>query len=541
VSEATKPKKARKTAGKLSQERLQERPSSQGEIMRVMTLSLLVMALGWVMAQPMAQANTQKPGSILIKGGTLIDGTGARRRRADVRITGDQIREIGRLKPRAGERVIEARGLVVAPGFIDIHNHSDRGLDSEPTAKSQIRQGITTLAVGPDGSSPWPIADYLARRDQQRAAVNILTFVGHATVRQRVMGKDFNRPATENEITQMAQLVEQGMREGAVGLSTGLEYDVGHPSTTEEVIALARVAARHGGIYMSHIRDEADLVLEALKEAIRIGREARLPVQVSHIKMGTVGVWGKAPEAVALIEAARREGLDITADCYPYDAWASTITVLVPSRRHDDPVAVSKGIADVGGAANILITNCRAHPDYEGKTLEEIARATSKTPVDVYIQIVKDGGAGVVCRSMQESDIRVFYRQPWVMVASDGGIGLRHPRSTGTFPRVLGRYVRERADLTLEEAIHKMSALPASRLNLRDRGLVKVGMKADVVIFDPAKVLDRSTMTDPFAEPIGISYVFVNGVSVLEAGKVTGELPGVVLRPGTKAGSSQKN
>ncbi len=503
--------------------------------MRLITLSLLVMALGWVMAQPMEQATIQKPGSILIKGGTLIDGTGARRRQADVRITGDQIQEIGRLKPQPGERVIEARGFVVAPGFIDIHNHSDRGLDAEPTAKSQIRQGITTLAVGPDGSSPWPIADYLARREQQRTAVNILTFVGHATLRQRVMGRDFNRPATENEITQMAQLVAQGMREGAVGLSTGLEYDLGRPSTTEEVIALARVAARHGGIYMSHIRDEADLVLEALKEAIRIGREARIPVQISHIKMGSVGVWGKAPEAVALIEAARREGLDITADCYPYDAWASTITVLVPSRRHDDPVAVGKGIADVGGAANILITNCGAHPDYEGKTLEEIARATNKTPVDVYIQIVKDGGAGVVCRSMQESDIRVFYRQPWVMVASDGGIGMRHPRGAGAFPRVLGRYVRERADLTLEEAIRKMSALPASRLNLRDRGLVKVGMKADVVIFDPAKVLDRSTMNDPFAEPIGISYLFVNGVIVLEAGKVTGELPGVVLRSGNES------
>jgi N-acyl-D-amino-acid deacylase len=395
-------------------------------------------------------------------------------------------------------------------------------------------QGITTLAVGPDGGSPWPIADYLQKREAQRASVNVLAFVGHATVRQRVMGQDYKRAATESEIAQMAKLVEQGMREGAFGLSTGLEYDIGHPSTTEEVIALARVAARYGGIYMSHIRDEADEVMSAFAEAIRIGREARLPVQISHIKLGTVGVWDKAGQAVALIEAARRAGVDITADCYPYDAWASTITVLVPSRRHDDPAAVAKGLADVGGAGNVLITNCRTHPDYEGKTLEEVARAKSLTPVEVYIQIVKDGGAGVVCRSMKESDIETFYRQPWVMVASDGGIGVRHPRGAGTFPRVLGRYVRERRWLTLEEAIRKMSALPAARLKLRDRGVIKVGMKADVVIFDPGKVIDTATLTHPASEPAGISYVIVNGVLVLEDSKVTGARPGLALRPGNR-------
>jgi N-acyl-D-amino-acid deacylase len=347
------------------------------------------------------------------------------------------------------------------------------------------------------------------------------------------MGKNYNRAATDKEIADMAKLVEQGMREGAVGLSTGLEYDVGHPSTTEEVIELARAAARYGGIYMSHVRDEADDVMSAFKEAIRIGREARIPVQISHIKMGTVGVWGQAEKAVQLITAARHSGVDITADCYPYDAWQSTITVLVPSRRHEDPVAVKKGLDDVGGAGNVSVTSCRAHQDYEGKTLEEISRERRISPVDVYIQIVKDGGAGVVCRSMKDADIKTFYRQPWVMVASDGQAGGRHPRGAGTFTRVLGRFVRERQWLTLEDAVRKMTSAPASRLGLYDRGLIREGMKADLVIFDPKRVIDRSTFKEPQLLSEGIDRVFVNGEPVFEKGKSTGRRPGVVIRKGS--------
>ncbi len=468
--------------------------------------------------------------SLLIRGGTVIDGTGSKARRADVRIVNERIAAIGKLKPQANERVIDATGLIVAPGFVDIHNHSERGLLNEPTARSQTLQGITTLVVGPDGDSPFPIADYLKKLEQQRAAVNVAAFVGHATVRQRVMGKDFQRAATPDEIAKMAELVEQAMREGAVGLSSGLEYDVGNPATTEEVIALARVAAKHGGIYMSHVRDEADLTFDAFNEAIRIGREAKVPVQISHIKLGTVGVWGKAQAAVALIAEARQAGLDITADCYPYEAWASTITVLVPSRKHDDAQAVSKGLADVGGGANVLITNCARHRDYEKKTLEQIAQASHRTATEVYFEIVKDGGASVVCKSMIEADIRTFYQQPWVMVASDGGIGGRHPRGAGSFPRVLGRYVRESKWLSLAEAIRKMSAFPAARIGLRERGQLKVRWHADVVVFDAAKVIDRSTMTEPLIESVGITHVLVNGVPVIEAGQVTNALPGQVLR-----------
>ena len=481
-------------------------------------------------------APTQQPNSdgasaqVLLSGGTLIDGTGSARRIADVRIVGDTIKEIGKLTPQPNERVIDAKGLIVAPGFVDIHNHSERGFANDPTARTQILQGITTIAVGPDGASPLPIAGYLDWCEKQRLATNVISFIGHATVRQKVMGKDFKRPATETEIAQMAELVEQAMREGAVGLSSGLEYDVGNPATTEEVIALSKVAARYGGIYMSHVRDEADLAFDAFREAIRIGREAKLPVQISHIKLGTVGVWNKAGEAVKLIESARRGGVDITADCYPYDAWHSTITVLVPSRKHDDPAAVKKGLDDVGGGGNVLVANCSAHRNYEGKTLDEIAKASGKSAVDVYIQIVKDGGASVVGKTMIEPDIKTFYQQHWVMVASDGGIGMRHPRGAGTFPRVLGRYVREQKWLTLEEAIRKMSSFPAWRLGIANRGTIKVGMKADVVIFDPNQVMDRSTMTQPGIEPVGVNYVFVNGATVVAEGKVTGDCPGRALR-----------
>lgn len=471
--------------------------------------------------------------SLLITGGIVVDGTGAGRKQANVRIVGDKIIAIGKLKPQQGERVINAHGLIVAPGFVDIHNHSERGLITDPTARSQILQGITTLAVGPDGGSPFPVADYLSTLEQQHTSVNVLSFIGHATVRQKVMGQDYKRVATENEITRMAELVEKAMREGAVGLSTGLEYDIGHPSTTEEVIALARVAAKYGGIYMSHVRDEADEAMKAFQEALRIGREGGVPVQISHIKLGTVGVWGKAQEVVSMIEAARRTGLDVTADCYPYDAWASTITVLVPSRKHDDPAIVKKGLDDVGGGANVLVTSCAAHRTYEGKSLDEIARTNNQTAVEVYMQIVKDGGASVVCKSMTEPDMRTFYQQPWVMVSSDGGIANRHPRGAGTFPRVLGRYVREWKWLKLEEAVRKMSAYPAWRLGLRDRGLLKVGMKADIVAFDEGKVLDQSTMTKPMDEPVGIQFVIVNGVPVIENGQVTNARPGAVLRHNT--------
>ncbi|MGI8896956.1 MAG: N-acyl-D-amino-acid deacylase family protein [Pyrinomonadaceae bacterium] len=473
-------------------------------------------------------------GLVAICGATLIDGSGQPPvKNSLILIKGDSIMDVGRvgrLKIPAGARLIDARGLMLAPGFIDTHSHSDRGLDSDPSAKTQVSQGITTIAVGQDGGSEFPVGEFLEKLHRSPAALNVLTFVGHATVRSKVMGEDTSRTATQAEIDQMKSMVEQAMQEGAFGLSSGLEYETGKPATTDEVISLAQVAGRHEGIYISHIRDEADKTLEALAEAIEIGLKGRLPIQISHIKLGTVAVWGKANEAVALINRARQRGQDVTADCYPYDAWSSTIRVLIPSGRHDDPTEVRRGLDDVGGAGNITIVSCKAHPDYEFQTLEAIAKKEGISPVDLYMKIVRDGGAGIVCRSMTESDIRVFYQQPWVMVSSDGGIGSRHPRGAGTYPRVLGRFVRELHWLTLPEAIRKMTSLPAARLKLRDRGLIRKGFKADIVLFDPLNVIDRATFQQPQLISEGVKSVFVNGGEVWRDGAATGNRPGLALR-----------
>lgn len=473
-------------------------------------------------------AVSQNP-TFVIKNASVIDGSGRASFTADLRIKGDKIVKIGKLKPKADETVIDASGLVLAPGFIDIHNHSESGLLREGTAANQVSQGITTILVGPDGGGPWPISDYFAKLEG-KIAVNVGAFVGHATVREEILKNDYKRTATLDEIAAMVKLVEQGMKEGAFGLSSGLEYDVGFMATTDELIALAKPAAKRKGIYMSHIRDEEEGFRAAMEEAIRIGREAKLPVQISHIKMGNRNVWGKSAEAISLIEAAQKSGQDVTADAYPYTAWASTITVLVPSRRHEDRGEIEKGLANVGGADKVLITSHAANRSYEMKTMAEIAASKNISPVDLYIEVVKNGGAGVVCNSMSETDVKAFYTRPWVMVSSDGGIGSRHPRGTGTFTRVLGRFVRENKWSSLEEAVRRMTSMPAKRLGLKDRGLIKKGMKADLVLFDAAAVIDNATFADPQKISSGIESVFVNGAKVWDGEKITNALPGVILK-----------
>jgi N-acyl-D-amino-acid deacylase len=366
------------------------------------------------------------------------------------------------------------------------------------------------------------------------AALNVALMAGHATIREQVMRKDFRRTATAAEIEEMAQLADQAMREGAIGLSSGLEYDVGSYSATEELVALAHAAAKHGGFYMTHIRDEADKSFEALNEEIAIGGRAHIPVEHSHIKLGTVGVWNKAAGYIKVIEDARRRGVDFLADCYPYSAWSSNLQVLVPDKQYENPKSVEKALADVGGASHVTIADFSPHPEYESKTLEALASAHGISPVEMYIQLIREGDAahteaGIIGQSMIEPDIKAFYQQPWVMVASDGGIGSKHPRGAGTFPRVLGLYVREKHWLTLPEAIRKMTSLPAQRLGWKDRGVIRRGAMADLVLFDPDTVIDRSTYANPFELPTGIEKVFVNGELVWDAGKPTGARPGRVL------------
>jgi N-acyl-D-amino-acid deacylase len=492
---------------------------------------LLTLAPAGLLGQPTRQpaAPPRAPASFVITGARIADGTGAPLRTASVRVQGDTIAAIGAITPRPGEPVIDGTGMVLAPGFIDTHNHSSSGVEVEPAAVSQVSQGITTMAVGPDGSSPWPIGEYLQRLRVKPPTVNVVTFAGHATIRREVIGYDYKRQATPDEVARMAALVTQAMNEGAFGLSSGLEYEVGSYSATNEVVTMARAAGAKGGMYTSHIRDEADLAMDAIREAITIGEQGKVPVQITHIKLGTVRVWGKANEAVALVEAARQRGVDVTADAYPYLAWQSTPKVLIPNKRYTDSASVRRGLDDIGGAKNVQITRWGAHPEFVGKRLDEAARRLGVSDIEAYIRFQGDKESGMIGHAMTEADLRTFYRQPWVMVASDGGIANNHPRGAGTFPRVLGQLVREQRWMTLPEAIHKMSGMPAARLGLRDRGTLKPGMKADLVLFDPATVTDRATFEQPRALSTGIQRVWVNGALVWTGSAVTDARPGRVL------------
>lgn len=472
--------------------------------------------------------------STIIINAQVADGTGAPLRKENVRITDDRIAAIGDFKPTAADRVIDAKGLVLAPGFIDVHNHSTEGLKRDPLATTQIAQGITTVLLGADGDSPWPIGTWLEERRSSPVAFNLAVTAGHATIREQVMQEDFRRVARPTEVAAMAKLVEQAMSEGAIGLSSGLEYDVASYSNTDEMVAVAAAAAKHGGFYMTHIRDEADRSFEALQEVVAIGERAHIPIEHSHIKLGTVKVWGKAAEYIRVIEEARHSGVDYLADCYPYDAWYSTIKVLVPDKQYESPDSVKEALAAVGGAGNVTIANFAPNKQYEQQTIEQLAQSERIDPIEMFIKIIREGDAAshdamVIAKSMTDADIELFYKQPWVMVASDGGIDGQHPRGAGTFPRVLGRFVRERHWLTLPDAIRKMTSLPAKRLGLRDRGTLREGTFADLVLFDPQTVIDRATFAQPQELPAGIQTVFVNGEMVWNDGRPTGSRPGRVL------------
>ena len=476
----------------------------------------------------LAAAPSSQSRSFVITGAQLADGTGAALGAGALRVEGDTITAVGAVTPQPGDTVVDGTGLVLAPGFIDIHNHSTEGLFNEPAAVTQVSQGITTVAVGQDGSSPWPLSGYVERLRGSPPAVNVVTFAGHATLRRLVMGDDYKRASRPAEHARLRTLVEQAMGEGAFGISSGLEYEVGSYASVEEVTEMARAAGAKGGLYISHIRDEADLTMAAVREAIAIGERAKLPVQITHIKLGTVNVWGKAAEVVALVEAARARGVDVTADAYPYLAWQSTPRVLVPNKQYDDPVSVKRGLDDIGGAKNVQITRWSAYPQHVGKRLDEAARVEGISDIEAYVRFAADEGAGMIGHAMLESDLRTFYAQPWVMVASDGGIANNHPRGAGTFPRVLGRYVREQQWMTLPEAIRKMTSMPAARLGIGDRGTLRPGMKADLVLFDPATVTDQSTFEQPRALSTGVVKVWVNG-GLVWTGAPGAERPGRVL------------
>ena len=478
---------------------------------------------------------------ILLKNVTLYDGSGKKPARSDVRIQGDRITAIGKkLTPRPGETVRDVHGLALAPGFIDMHSHHDGGIFEDLDAASVTRQGVTTVFVGQDGGSNFPLADFFTHLEKTPAAINFASMVGHATLRRQVMGKDLYRASTPEELTKMKELLGRELQAGAFGLSSGLEYEDGHFATTEEVIDLSKVAAATGGFYISHVRDEGNLVFDSFEEITRIGREGKLPVEITHIKLASPKVWHlsrtRMPEVFA---KAKAQGADLKADVYPYTYWHSTLRVIVTDRDFYNPERVEKGIYDNGGAANLMIPRYAPEPAMAGKTLEQIAAAWGVTPVQAYMRMIKatssevEGGPDqeeVIGTSMTEDDVRWFIAHPRVMFSSDGALHGSHPRGAGAFPRILGRYVREQHVLPLRTAIHKMTMMPAEQLGLKDRGRIATGCVADLVVFDPATVIDGSTIEHPAAPPRGISDVMVSGEWVVLDGKVTGAHPGRVLR-----------
>jgi len=496
-------------------------------ICRALIVSLL--ALGGTVAV----AGQQGGAELLIRNGRLVDGTGGPPRAADVRIAGDAIVEVGSaLAPGAGERVIDAGGRVVAPGFIDMHSHADGGLDTSPDAVTQLRQGITTALVGQDGGSELPVADLTERVARIKPGINLATSVGHGTVRRLVMGEDFKRIATPAEIETMKALVVRGMKDGAVGLSSGLEYDPGFYATTDELAALATAIKPYGGFYSSHVRDEENEYVAAWKEAIDVGRRAGVAVEISHMKLASKPVWGRAKEGLALLDAAKREGLTVMGDWYPYPYWQSAMYVLIPDRDFENVEKWRVGLDEIGGAANVRITSYSADPSWNGKTLAELAALQATDAPALIVRMIKAAGPGIgiIGTSMDEDDMKAILAHPQVLICSDGQLSGRHPRGYGAFPRVLARYVREQQVITLEEAIAKMTGRSAAMLGLDDRGVVAVGKKADLVIFNAATIADRGTPQDPDLAPVGVDTVIVNGQVVLDRGEVTSARPGQALR-----------
>jgi dihydroorotase/N-acyl-D-amino-acid deacylase len=497
---------------------------------------------------------------LLIRGGRVVDGTGAPWVRADVAVRGDTIVAVGTGLEGPARRTVEAEGRVVAPGFIDIHTHARRGIFEVPTAENYVRQGVTTLVDGQDGSSPLPLGALLSKVAALRPAVNFASLVGHGSIREAVMGSGDRAPSAD-ELARMQALVREAMRDGAFGLSTGLFYVPGTFARTEEVIALARVAGESGGIHVSHVRDEAAGVVASVEETIAIGDRGRLPTQVTHHKLIGKGSWGRSVETLRLLEEARRRGVDATVDQYPYTASSTSLAAAVfPAwaleggaeavrGRLADPAArvrirevvVGKIREERGGGdpANIRIAACGFDPSLEGKTLADILSGRGKATTvenaaDLALEIVERGGASGVFHAIAEEDVERILASPLTMVASDGevpvfGRGAPHPRSYGTFARVLGVYVREKHLLTLEEAVRKMTSFPAARLGLVDRGLVRPGMKADLNVFDPATIRDRATFEKPHQHAEGVSLVVVNGEIVLDGDRLTAARPGRVL------------
>jgi N-acyl-D-amino-acid deacylase len=495
---------------------------------------------------------------LLIRNARVVDGTGNPWFRADVALRDGRIAAVGRLAGASAAETLDAAGRVLAPGFIDIHTHIEDGIEKVPGADNYVMDGVTTVVTGNCGGSWSDLAEAFARLEKTGIGLNVASLIGHNTVRRQVMGSA-NRPASPEELARMEALVEQAMRQGALGFSTGLIYIPGAYAPTEEIIALARVAARYGGVYASHIRDEGERALQAIEEAVRVGREAELPVQIAHFKIDNRRLWGASSKTLALVERARREGVDVMVDQYPYDRSSTGLSILLPEwALADGEEKVKERLADPATRARIaremerrlrnlghknysyaMVASCRFDRSLEGKTISEITRQKGRRglrwEIQTVLEIMERGGAQMVYHSMSEEDVTRILRHPFTAVASDGGVrefgvGVPHPRSYGTRARVLAEYVRRRGIITLEDAVRRMTSLPARAMRLPDRGLLRPGYAADLVLFDPERVQDKATFRQPHQFSEGFDLVLVNGRAVVQNGKLTGARPGRVLR-----------
>ena len=521
---------------------------------------------------------------VLIKGGTVIDGTGGPGRPADVVIEGERIQAVERLPDAQAARTIDATGLTVTPGFVDMHSHADFVLPGLPTADSKVYQGFTLEVVGNCGASPAPLTDasreeaidaagivlprlawdwrsfasYLDRLRTQGTSVNVAPLVGHGAVRILAMGMRAGVP-TPPEQAAMEAAVRQAMDEGAIGFSTGLIYPPGVYALTDEIVALARAAGRAGGLYASHIRGEGATLLQAIAEAIEVGRRADIRVEVSHLKAAGRPNWPKMAQAIELIEKARAQGLDLSADMYPYPAGSTSLVSLLPDWAHAGGRAAllarlgdaterarlrvaldGPGLASDAGWASIVISACPTHPAYEGRSLADVARARGAAPAEALLDVLREAraDADMILFMMSEDNVALGLRQPWVTIGSDGegraasgpyATGKPHPRNYGTVPRFLGYYVRQQRVLSLEEAVRRMTSLATTKLGIRDRGVVRAGAFADLVLFDAARIEETSTFEAPHRYPTGIPWVLVNGEPVIAEGRHTGSRPGQVV------------
>ncbi len=510
-------------------------------------------------------AGAERPYDLIIRGGRVVDGSGNTPYAADVAIRDGRIAAIGSLCPSGAcdaKRTLQAEGLIVAPGFIDVHTHADTGILRIPTADNFLLDGVTSVIGGNCGSSPRDFESFFSQIRKTGISVNLGILIGHSTVRSAVMGMERREP-TADELSRMESLVEKGMRQGAFGLSTGLLYPPGSWAKTDEIVALARVAAKSGGIYATHIRDEEGGIFDAITEAIQVGREAGLPVQISHFKVVGKRIWGESRRTVAMIESGRAAGLDLTVDVYPYTAASTSLGILLPTWVHEggsekyfqrlsDPATHARLVQETTQQVRnrgfdrldyVVVADCAWDPSLAGKSIAEINRAKGhrenlEAEAETVLDILASGGALAVYHSMDEQDVEHILRFEHSMIASDGdivqfGIGRPHPRSYGTNARVLARYVREKKLLPLEEAIRKMTSLPARRFRLVDRGLLRPTMRADILVFDARTVADLAEYEKPHAFSTGFRWVIVNGTVVVEDQKQTGARAGqILLGPG---------